>query len=123
VKVETLDQLGKPYKIYAEVLEDTALKQFLDVMTLDSVVQGALMPDAHTGYSLPIGGVVAVKDMVYPAFVGYDIGCGMCALPFAGLDPVEARANAAGIHAELLRRIPTGKNRNEPVCLRGRAEC
>ena len=113
MKVETLDQLGKPYKIYAEVLEDTALKQFLDVMALDSVVQGALMPDAHTGYSLPIGGVVAVKDMVYPAFVGYDIGCGMCALPFAGLDPDEVRANAAEIHAELLRRIPTGKNHHK----------
>lgn len=67
-------------KIYAEVLEEEALKQFNEAMALDCVVQGALMPDAHTGYVLPIGGVVAVKDHIFPAFVGYDIGCGMSAL-------------------------------------------
>ncbi len=57
----------KPTKIYAEVLEPEALKQFGDAMALDCVVAGALMPDAHTGYSLPIGAVVAVKDHISPA--------------------------------------------------------
>ena len=78
-----LDNLGKPYKIYAESLEDNALRQFADAMKLDCVVRGALMPDAHTGYTLPIGAVVAVDGMVFPSFVGYDIGCGMCALPLS----------------------------------------
>lgn len=108
MRIEKLDQLNKPYKIYARTLEDSALQQFIDVMSLDSVVKGALMPDAHTGYSLPIGGVVAVKDMVYPAFVGYDIGCGMCALPFPYAKADEVRAKAPEIHAEILKRIPTG---------------
>lgn len=73
----------KPYKIYAdrETLESEALKQFESAMDLDCVVRGALMPDAHTGYALPIGAVVATEDYVFPSWVGYDIGCGMCAMP------------------------------------------
>jgi tRNA-splicing ligase RtcB len=38
------------------------------------------MPDAHKGYTLPIGSVVKTKDAIVPAYVGYDIGCGMCAI-------------------------------------------
>ena len=56
----------KLQKIYAEVLEDGALKQFNDAMALECVISGALMPDAHTGYSFPIGAVVAVKDHIKP---------------------------------------------------------
>ena len=68
-------------KIYADMdtLELAALDQFNSAMNLDCVVQGALMPDAHTGYTLPIGAVVATDDRVFPSWVGYDIGCGMCA--------------------------------------------
>ena len=39
---------------------------------------GALMPDAHVGYGLPIGGVLATEDAVIPYGVGVDIGCRMC---------------------------------------------
>ena len=49
----------KPTKIYAELLEATALEQFNSAMEQDFAVKGALMPDAHTGYSLPIGGNAA----------------------------------------------------------------
>ena len=62
-------------KIYAEVLEPTAIEQFESAMQQPFSAQGALMPDAHTGYSLPIGAVVATKDVVVPAWVGYDVGC------------------------------------------------
>jgi tRNA-splicing ligase RtcB (3'-phosphate/5'-hydroxy nucleic acid ligase) len=41
-------------------------------------VAGALMPDAHQGYGLPIGGVLATKNAVIPYGVGVDIGCRMC---------------------------------------------
>jgi len=47
----------------------------------DVIVASAIMPDAHFGYSVPIGSVFAAKDMVFPCAVGYDIGCGMCAVP------------------------------------------
>jgi len=65
----------KDYKIYAEVLEPKALQQFMEAMDQESTVAGALMPDAHAGYTLPIGAVIATNNKVYPSYVGYDIGC------------------------------------------------
>jgi len=37
----------------------------------------ALMPDVHQGYGMPIGGVIATKEVIIPNAVGADIGCGM----------------------------------------------
>jgi tRNA-splicing ligase RtcB len=48
-----------------------------DVMSLAPVIAGALMPDAHVGYGMPIGGVAAVEKAVIPYAVGVDIGCRM----------------------------------------------
>jgi tRNA-splicing ligase RtcB len=45
---------------------------------LPIAVAGALMPDAHQGYGLPIGGVLATENAVIPYGVGVDIGCRMC---------------------------------------------
>lgn len=72
---------AKKYRIFAEAIENEALKQFESAMQQPFAVRGALMPDAHLGYSLPIGAVVATDGIVLPSWVGYDIGCGMCALP------------------------------------------
>ena len=44
---------------------------------LPVAVSGALMPDAHVGYGLPIGGVLATRDAVIPYAVGVDIACRM----------------------------------------------
>ena len=49
-------------------------------------VAGALMPDAHAGYGLPIGGVLATENAVIPYGVGVDIGCRMC-LSIFDIDP------------------------------------
>ena len=69
----------KPYKIYgAERIEKGALDQMATAMQLPISLQGALMPDAHQGYGLPIGGVLATKNEVIPYGVGMDIGCRMC---------------------------------------------
>lgn len=67
-------------KNYCEILEDEALGQFDNCCSHPDFLQGALMPDAHTGYSLCIGGVVALKNTIVPAWCGYDLGCGMCAV-------------------------------------------
>lgn len=65
-------------KIYgAKEIEASAKKQMELAMSLPIVVQGALMPDAHTGYGLPIGGVLATQNAVIPFAVGVDIGCRM----------------------------------------------
>lgn len=70
---------GKAYQIYgAEAIEQGALRQMETAMKLPVTVAGALMPDAHQGYGLPIGGVLATNNAVIPYGVGVDIGCRMC---------------------------------------------
>lgn len=98
----------KDVKIYAEVLEPQALEQFKSAMEQEFVVKGALMPDAHAGYALPIGAVVATKDYIVPSWVGYDIGCGMCALKLDHLDPNLVRENSKKIFDLIYRDVPVG---------------
>jgi tRNA-splicing ligase RtcB (3'-phosphate/5'-hydroxy nucleic acid ligase) len=72
-------QEGVPFNIYgATYIEDGALTQMKQAARLPISVAGALMPDAHQGYGLPIGGVLAVENAVIPYGVGVDIGCRMC---------------------------------------------
>ncbi|MFT4665748.1 MAG: tRNA-splicing ligase RtcB [Polaribacter sp.] len=69
----------KHYPIYgADGIEQGATDQMDIAMRLPVTVAGALMPDAHPGYGLPIGGVLAVENAVIPYGVGMDIGCRMC---------------------------------------------
>lgn len=65
------------YHQWGEGFEDGTLLQMRHACALPVAVRGALMPDAHEGYGLPIGGVLAVKDAVIPYAVGMDIGCRM----------------------------------------------
>ena len=71
----TINKIDKPNKIYAEVVEDGAMDQFIEAMNQPSTIRGALMPDAHKGYTLPIGAVIETDGMVFPSYVGFDIGC------------------------------------------------
>jgi tRNA-splicing ligase RtcB len=101
----------KETKIYAEFLEPEALRQFESAMEQPFAVKGALMPDAHSGYSLPIGAVVATDNFILPSWVGYDIGCGMCALPtsFSKSGVID---NSEKIFNSVYRSIPVGFNHN-----------
>jgi len=103
---------SKIVKIFAEHIEPEAMRQFESAMDQPFSVKGALMPDAHAGYSLPIGAVVATDGMILPSWVGYDIGCGMCALPttFTKDDIV---LNSDKIFKSIYRSIPTGFNHNK----------
>jgi tRNA-splicing ligase RtcB (3'-phosphate/5'-hydroxy nucleic acid ligase) len=58
-------------------IETNAVKQMELAMRLPVAAYGALMPDAHQGYGLPIGGVLATTNAVIPYGVGMDIGCRM----------------------------------------------
>ena len=67
-----------PWKRWGDIdLDESAILQMRKASMLPVAVRGALMPDAHTGYGLPIGGVLAVKDAVIPYAVGVDIACRM----------------------------------------------
>lgn len=102
-------------KIYGEAIETGALDQFSSALEQDFTVRGALMPDAHFGYTLPIGAVVATDNFILPSWVGYDIGCGMCALPL-NCTPDDVRRYAEGIFKSLYEIIPVGfKHNAKPV--------
>src|SRR4051812_41169551 len=74
------------YRIYgSQYIEEGARHQMEIAMKLPVTVAGALMPDAHQGYGLPIGGVLATRNAVIPYGVGVDIGCRM-ALSVYSLD-------------------------------------
>lgn len=68
----------KTFECYGQnLIDETAIQQMQKVMRLPVAEFGALMPDAHAGYGLPIGGVIATKNTVIPYAVGVDIGCRM----------------------------------------------
>ncbi|WP_187263562.1 RtcB family protein [Pontibacter beigongshangensis] len=68
----------QPYVVYGAIgIEQGALDQMEIAMRLPVTVAGALMPDAHQGYGLPVGGVLATHNAVIPYGVGVDIGCRM----------------------------------------------
>jgi len=71
---------GKPFKVYGEnLIELHAINQFLESLQAHFALEGALMADGHPGYAMPIGGVIMTdKNFVVPAWVGYDMGCGVC---------------------------------------------
>ncbi len=66
-----------PWRQWGDGLEAGAVEQMANACKLPVTVSGALMPDAHQGYGLPIGGVLATKDCVIPYAVGVDIACRM----------------------------------------------
>ena len=66
-----------PYQIWGTGLEPDAVQQLKNACQLPVAVSGALMPDAHVGYGLPIGGVLATHEAVIPYAVGVDIACRM----------------------------------------------
>lgn len=78
--IETIALIENPnsYSVFgAAHIEQGAIDQMEVAMKLPVTVAGALMPDAHQGYGLPIGGVLAAKNAVIPFGVGLDIGCRM----------------------------------------------
>lgn len=85
----SLNQTGVPFNIFgADQIEEGATHQMYQAAKLPIAVAGALMPDAHAGYGLPIGGVLATENAVIPYGVGVDIGCRMCLSVF-DIDPKE----------------------------------
>ena len=75
---DTLREEPLDYRTWgAEGIDSGAIQQMRHAMSLPIAVAGALMPDAHVGYGLPIGGVLATADTVIPYAVGVDIACRM----------------------------------------------
>jgi len=78
VRMHQLKTTRVPFTIFGEnEIDEQAKFQLYDSLKLPISVAGALMPDAHSGYGLPIGGVLATDNAVIPYGVGVDIGCRM----------------------------------------------
>lgn len=76
VRRQTLNVQRAPFATFGkEHIRDEAFNQLYTALKLPIALQGALMPDAHSGYGLPIGGVLATDNAVIPYGVGLDIGC------------------------------------------------
>ena len=84
-----LNVTGIQFNVFGgEQIEESAMHQMYQAAKLPVSIAGALMPDAHAGYGLPIGGVLATENAVIPYGVGVDIGCRMC-LSIFDIDPKE----------------------------------
>src|SRR5262249_19776254 len=66
-------QSPAPWKQWGIGLEPESIQQMVSACDLPVAIRGALMPDAHVGYGLPIGGVLATDNAVIPYAVGGDI--------------------------------------------------
>jgi tRNA-splicing ligase RtcB (3'-phosphate/5'-hydroxy nucleic acid ligase) len=116
----TMDQKGAtgiPIKVWLESpaqLEDECKRQAFNLSKLPFAYRHiALMPDTHTGFGMPIGGVLAAEQVVVPNAVGVDIGCGVACVP--------TNWPASGVSAKMLQllveqimeKIPTGFDRHK----------
>lgn len=87
------------YRTWGDDLDEKSHQQMRNACQLPVSVRGALMPDAHVGYGLPIGGVLATENAVIPYAVGVDIACRMrltvLDLPLRTLDQDSKRLEKA----------------------------
>lgn len=88
--------------------DERTMEQFKACYSEPYVVKASLMPDAHVGYVAPIGAVLATRGFLVPAWVGYDIGCGMTAAKLPKNILKDLKDKAVAIYEEVKRRIPMG---------------
>ena len=104
---QTISTEKLPLLLWLDELDADTLTQACNLANLPCAFHHvALMADAHVGYGMPIGGVLATEDAVIPNAVGVDIGCGMCAVRtgLGGLDMGDLKK----IIAALRQAIPLG---------------
>jgi tRNA-splicing ligase RtcB len=114
---------GVPIHSWAPVVERSALEQAENLARLPFAIDHvALMPDAHAGYGMPIGGVLFADAAVVPYAIGVDIGCGVA---FVETDLSVASLGRRGLRDVLEaieRSVPTGTRSQPRPVDRRRAE-
>lgn len=101
---------GTPVKMWANMCDATAWQQISNLCSLPFVFRHlALMPDLHGGKGMPIGTVLATKDVVIPNAVGVDFGCGMCAVKtYIKVETIEQEVLRKQIMRGIRKQIPLG---------------
>lgn len=101
-----------PIKMWLDEIESGAVQQAKNLANLPFAFKWvSIMPDAHQGYGMPIGGVLACQKVVIPNAVGVDIGCGMCAVS-TGLKEIN-KVQLGKIISEIKECVPVGFNHQE----------
>lgn len=110
-----------PVKVWLEdesQLEENCLEQAYHLSQLPFIHKWVcLMPDTHAGKGMPIGGVIAAKDVIIPNAVGVDIGCGMDFIPTnIHVDDIKEIQNGNGTMIQamignIMRTIPLNTER------------
>ena len=98
-------------------MEPGAMQQAANLAAHPALIRHvALMPDCHSGFGMPIGGVIAADDALLPSAVGVDIGCGMVAaetdLPADCVKDIRIRRK---LLEKLKLRIPAGEGCAHPA--------
>ena len=98
---------------WCPTIEESALEQMETLARLPFIKYACLMPDAHFGMQMPIGGVIACDNVVIPNAVGVDIGCGMGAIKTSlNKSEIEDEDLRKNILHSLSRGIPVGFSHN-----------
>ena len=106
---KTITSEKHPIKLWLRDIDADTLTQAKNLANLDFIHSHvAIMPDAHVGYGMPIGGVAATMGAVIPNAVGVDIGCGICAVR-TSLTAVD-RETLKNILGAIRRSVPVGFN-------------
>jgi len=126
----------QPIKLWLDDIEEGSLAQAQNLANLPFIFKHvAVMPDAHLGYGMPIGGVMASEEMVIPNAVGVDIGCGMCTVKtsLTSISTEKLKLVLGGIrntiplgfkhhnkkqHSSLMPKVQSGRIENLPLVSR-----
>jgi tRNA-splicing ligase RtcB len=104
---KTIKTEKNPIKLWLDDIEAGAFEQAKNLANLPFIYKHiAVMPDAHLGYGMPIGGVMASEEMVVPNAVGVDIGCGMCAVK-TSLTNISTE-NIKAVLSQIRNKVPLG---------------
>lgn len=108
------EKLRVPIFMWLDDAEEEAMEQAYNLARLPFVFHHlAFMPDMHSGYGMPIGGVMATDRVVVPYAVGYDIGCGMCAAPSMTKVKDISREQLLNAVEAIKEQIPVGFNHHK----------
>lgn len=100
---------GIPVKLWTENIDQSAHEQIVNVSRLPFAFHHiAVMADCHSGFGMPIGGVLAADAAIVPNAVGVDIGCGMCAVKSSVLALDLNIEVIKKLICEIKKRIPLG---------------
>lgn len=104
-------------KLWLDEVEDSCMEQIVRLASLPYAFHHiAIMPDAHAGVGMPIGGVLATKGVVVPNAVGVDIGCGMCAVRTNLKASELERSDVTDVMRHIRKNIPLGfDHRKQPM--------